>query len=133
MLRKLTPIFFALLSLLWAPTSRADQPRDWMVGPQPGGTVLNLDVVFPGIQATIEHRIPIYGIANELLLKANSLMTLPFYESQADFDLRLVVLSLGGTAGWRNTFRGMEFAPGEDITRQARRHRELSGETTSYS
>ena len=130
---KYTLISFAFLCTLWAQTARADQPRDWMVGPQPGGTVLNLDMAFPGVQAQVEHRIPIYGIANELWLKANALLTLPFYESQADVDLRLVILSLGGSVGFRDNFRTMEFAPGEDLDRSRRRYRELSGRTTNVT
>ncbi|HEY3594285.1 MAG TPA: hypothetical protein VGL13_10435, partial [Polyangiaceae bacterium] len=62
--------------------TRADQARDWMVAAQPAGTYLNLDVVFPGVQAQLEHRIPIYGGANELDFKVNALPTLVFYESQ---------------------------------------------------
>jgi hypothetical protein len=119
--------------MFWAQTGRADQPRDWMVGPQAGGTVLNLDTVFPGFQAQVEHRVPIYGIANELWLKANALMLLPFYESQADVDLRLLVLSLGASAGFRDTFRGFEFAPGEAIDRPHRRALELAGKTQNYT
>jgi hypothetical protein len=126
-------IFVSFLFVLGLPNlSRADQARDWMVGPQPGGTVLNLDVVFPGVQAQVEHRIPVYGIANELWLRANALYLLPFYESQFDVDMRLVVLSLGGSVGYRNTFRGLEFRPGEPLDRQHRRSRELSGEYEGY-
>jgi hypothetical protein len=130
---KHTLIFFALLSTFWAQTSRAEQTRDWMVGPQPGGTVLNLDIVFPGAQAQVEHRIPIYGIANELWLKANTLLVTPFFETQADVDLRLVILSIGGSVGYRNNFRAIEFGAREPLDRQHRRSRELSGNTTNVS
>lgn len=127
-------IILGFLTLLLAPSvGRAEQPRDWMVGPQPGGTLLNLDVVFPGIQAQIEHRIPIYNIANELWLKANALLTLPFYESQVDADLRLVILSIGASAGYRDVFRGFRFRAGEDIDREHRRSRELGGQTEGIS
>lgn len=104
-----------------------------MVGPQPGGTLLNLDVVFPGVQAQLEHRVPIYNIANELWLKANALLTLPFYESQADVDLRLVILSIGGSVGYRSVFRGFEFKAGEPIDRVHRRDRELGGDTDTIT
>jgi hypothetical protein len=127
-------IFVSFLFVLGLPNlSRADQARDWMAGPQPGGTVLNLDVVFPGTQATIEHRVPIYGIVNELWLKANALLTLPFYESQVDVDLRLIVLSIGGSVGYRNNFRALEFAPGESVDREARRKDELGGDWDDVS
>lgn len=134
MQRRQALIVFSFLTLLWAPAVvRADQPRDWMVGPQPGGTLLNLDLIFPGVQAQVEHRVPIYGIANELWFKANALLTLPFYESQFDVDLRLVALSLGGSVGYRDDFRTYEFAPGESISRGHRRARESAGDYTNTS
>jgi hypothetical protein len=138
MQRRQAAILLGFLSLLCAPALfpgrvRAEQPRDWMVGPQPGGTLLNLDVVFPGIQAQLEHRVPIYGVVNELWLKANVLTALPFTESQFDVDLRLVVFSLGGSVGFRDNYRAMEFAPGERIDRTYRRSRELGGETNNVT
>jgi hypothetical protein len=117
--------WFSLLTSLSA--ARADQPRDWMVGPQPGATNLNLDVVFPGVQAMVEYRKPIYGVVNELWIKANALYLLPIAESQLDVDLRLVILSIGGSVGFRDNFRGIEVAPGATMGRKERRIRELSG------
>jgi hypothetical protein len=105
----------------------AEQPRDWMVAAQPGGTYANLDVIFPGVQATLEHRMPIYGQANELDFKVNALPTAEFYESQADVDLRLLVLSLGASVGFREVFHNLEFAPDEKFDRAARRDKEFGG------
>jgi hypothetical protein len=96
-----------------------------MVAAQPGGTYMNLDVIFPGIQAQLEHRVPVYGFANELTFKVNALPTLIFYESQADVDLRLVILTLGGS--FRETFHALEYASGEDYSSDARRDREFAG------
>jgi hypothetical protein len=109
----------------------AEQPRDWILGAQPPGTDLMLDAILPGVQATVEHRIPIYEIANQLTLRANSLFLLPLYESQADVDLRLLVLTLGASAGFRDTFRNLTFAPGERIDRDHRRQRELDGRVSN--
>jgi hypothetical protein len=108
-------------------TVRADQPRDWMVAAQPAGTYANLDVIFPGMQATLEHRIPIYSVANELDFKINALPTAEFYESQADVDLRILVLTLGASVGFRDAFHNLEFAPGEKFDRAARRDKEFGG------
>jgi hypothetical protein len=105
----------------------AEQPRDWMVAAQPGGTYANLDVIFPGMQATLEHRMPIYGQANELDFKVNALPTVEFFESQADVDLRLLVLSLGASAGFRDVFHNLEFGPNEKFDRGARRDKEFGG------
>ncbi len=115
------------VSVCFARSARAEQARDWMVGPQPGGTHLNLDVVFPGVQAQLEHRVPIYGFANELTLKVNALPTLVFFESQADVDIRLVVLFLGASIGVREVFHALEFQPSQPFDAQARRDVEFGG------
>jgi len=99
----------------------AEQPRDWMVGVQPDGNLLLLDLLFPGIQATYQYNRPIYAQANKLRLRANSLLTIPFYESQADAEIRLVVLTLGVGAGFRDVFRQQTFDEGESYTLGARR------------
>ncbi|HKU44699.1 MAG TPA: hypothetical protein VJR89_41350 [Polyangiales bacterium] len=108
-----------------APVVHAEQARDWMVAAQPGGTYLNLDVVFPGVQAMLEHRMPIYGAANELDFKVSALPTLVFVETQADVDVRLLVLSLGATVGAREIFHSLEFQRGVPIDSQARRDMEF--------
>jgi hypothetical protein len=116
-----------LIGTVFAPRVHAEQPRDWMVAAQPGGTYVNLDVIFPGVQAQLEHRIPIYGQANELTFRVNALPTLLFYESQADVDLRIVILSLGASAGFRDVFHNLEFGPNDKFDRGARRDREFGG------
>jgi hypothetical protein len=107
--------------------AHADQPRDWMAGPQPSGTYANLDVVFPGVQAQLEQRIPIYGQLNELDLKINALPTLYFHESQADIDLRILVLTIGMSAGIRDVFFNLEFGPNERFDQTGRRDAEKAG------
>jgi len=112
-------------SLTGPDTARADQPRDWMVAAQPGGTYANIDVVFPGVQAQLEHRIPIYGKANELTFKVNALPTLVFYESQADVDLRMLVLSLGASAGFRDVFHNIEIPKSDNPDFSSKTRRDL--------
>lgn len=108
--------------------ARADQPRDWIIAAQPAGTDVSLDALFPGVQATVEHRIPIYGAANQFTLRANSLLTFPLYESQADVELRILILTLGASGGFRDTFRSQTFEPGESLDRGHRRAREFGGD-----
>lgn len=115
--------------LLATSTSRADQARDWMFQVQQPGTYLATDLVYPGVQATLEHRMPIYGAANELDLKVNVLPTLYFVESQIDVELRALVLTLGLTAGVRDTFFNIAMEPGEDFTHDARQQFVDRGET----
>src|SRR4051794_30250615 len=105
---------FLLASSLAPRFVRADQARDWMVAAQPAGTYANIDVIFPGAQLQLEHRIRFYGQANELNLKANVLPTVVFTEAQVDADLRLVVLSLGASAGYRTVFHNLAFAHGQN-------------------
>jgi hypothetical protein len=102
-------------------TARADQRRDWMIDIEPVGTFLNLDIVFPGIQATLQHNIPVYGDMNRIRLRANSLLTMGFYESQADAEIRILFVTLGLSGGFQDCFRTLTFADGAPITRGARR------------
>jgi hypothetical protein len=111
--------------------AQAEQRRDWMVAPQPAGTYANVDVVFPGAQLQVEHRRSFYGAANELNLKASVLPTIIFMESQVDADLRLVVLSLGATAGVRDVFHNISFQPNDRFDRLARRDVEFGGSFTN--
>lgn len=88
---------------------------------------MNLDVVFPGVQAQLEHRTQFYGQANELNIKASVLPTIVFVESQVDADLRLVVLSLGASAGFRDVFHNIEVAHGAPFDSAARRTIDFGG------
>jgi hypothetical protein len=119
-------VFHIVSSLAVAITANA-VARAWMVAAQPTGTYANLDVVFPGAQAQLEQRIPIYGQANELDLKINALPTFYFYESQADIDLRIVVVTLGVSAGIRDVFFNLEFDPNRRFDTTGRRDAEKAG------
>src|SRR5262249_54942946 len=111
--------------------ARAEQPRDWMIAYQPGGTYLNTDWVGLGVQAQLEHRIPIFNGANEFDLRVNALPTYFYYESQVDAEIRILVLSLGASVGFRDNFRNLAFQSGEPVDFQARRradaHNAVSG------
>lgn len=121
-------------SILSARPAHAEQPRDWMVAAQPGGTRLSLDILLPGIQAIVEHRIPVYGLANEVTFRANALPTIVFLESQADVDVRFLVLTLGASFGVREVFHAYEFRRGQSFDRQTRRDLEFAGGyTDSFS
>jgi hypothetical protein len=121
-------LFVVCTSLLVPGRAAADQPRDWMVGAQPGGTYLNVDTVLPGAQLLIEHRVPVNGMQNEVDLRANALLMLPFYESQMDLDLRIVLFTVGASLGYRDTFRGLIFEPEESLSASHRRERDYAGD-----
>jgi hypothetical protein len=95
------------------------------------GTDLFLDVVLPGLQSTLEHRIPWYGQANQINLRANVLYTSPFLESQADAELRLLVLTLGASGGGRYAFTNQSYRSDEEFDRHARRLRFVDGDQSS--
>jgi hypothetical protein len=124
---------FAACLALTSSAARADQTRDFMIAAQPEGTDALVDLVFPGIQAALEHRVPIYGLANQLTLRANALYTVPFFESQADAELRILVLTLGASGGFHDEFRGLTFAPDERLDRDHRRDRDIDGFTEQES
>lgn len=100
-----------------------------MISAPENGTFGFVDLVFPGVQFGLEQRVPIYGQVNQLVLRANALYLVPFYESQADVELRLLVLTLGASAGFRADFRSLEFGPDEPLDRDYRRRREINGWT----
>lgn len=110
------------IALSWAQhTARAEQPRDWVIAYQPGGTYLYTDWLGLGFQAQLEHRIPIFSGANELDLRVNAEPSLFYYESQADVDIRILVLTLGASVGFRDNFFNIAFKPGDHVDYQARR------------
>lgn len=113
---------------------RADYPRDWIFAAQPGGTYLNTDIILPGLQAQLEHRIPIYGATNELDLRLNVMPTLFFTESQLDVELRILVLTLGASAGVRDTYFNMQIGQDERFDNKGRREIEDNrGYTNKFS
>jgi hypothetical protein len=125
-------LLMAAATLSATKQAHAEQRRDWMVAAQPSGTYANIDVIFPGAQFQLEHRVPFYGVANELNIKANVLPTIVFMESQLDADLRLVVLSLGGSVGFRDVFHNITFGPNDtNFDRVARRSIDLGGSYTN--
>ena len=117
-----------------ASSARAEQTRDWMIAAQPSGTDVMLDLVFPGVQATVEHRAPVYGFSNQLTLRANALYTVPFFESQADVDLRILALTLGASGGFRRDNHSLSFEEDDSLGRRKRRLRDIDGlyETATY-
>lgn len=121
-----------LAGLLLSPvTAFANQPQDWMLAAGNPGTYVNLDAVFGAFQAAVEHRISIYGKANQLTLRASAIAAIPFGATQLDADLRIVVLTFGASVGAMDVWRNQTFAPDESLTRKERREREAGGEINS--
>lgn len=119
------------LASVAAPRAHAEQTRDFMIAAGEPGTDVFVDAILPGAQVTLEHREPIYQMANQLNLRANALLTPAFVESQADVELRILVLTLGGSLGYRNLMAEQAFAPGEEHERYARRIKFVDGAQTN--
>lgn len=120
------PYSLRLLALPWllllcaTTPAAADQPSDWVLGIRPEGTVVNLDVVVPGVQAAVEHRKRFYGTANELTLRSELTAAYPLTELRFDADLRILVLTLGVSAGVRDTYTNLQLGDAPLRSRVAR-------------
>jgi hypothetical protein len=128
--RRYVALAGAFIALTWQLSStqvRAEQTRDWMISAPQNGTDAFVDLILPGVQAGIEHKLPIYGKANQLTFRGNALYMLPFYESQGDVELRMLVLTLGASGGFRSDFNHFGFAPDESFDSHARRLRFVNG------
>ena len=112
-------------------SASAQQRRDFMIALQPNGTDLYLDAVFPGLQATVEHRVPVYGAANGFTARANTLWTLLFMEQQLDLELRILVLTLGTSVGWVDNYRNYDFGPDDRVDQVGRRERDARADWSS--
>ena len=112
----------------------ADQPHDWILnGAGDKGTYLNLDVILGAFQVGVEHRIPIYGAANALTLRSSGMLALPFASTQADVEVRIIVLTLGMSVGGQNVWRNQSFEPDQPLHRKERRERDTAGEFNDES
>lgn len=101
--------------------AQADQPRDWMIGPATEGGKINVDMLYPGLQVGYEHTIPIYGQANSLTLRGSSLLTAAFNDVRADAELRIVLITLGASVGYRDNWRTHIYRADQPVDRAARR------------
>ena len=119
---RLTLVATLLAALGVASGTRAEQPRDWMVRQNPAGTRVNVDLVYPGVQLGIEHTLPIYGQANALTVRAANLLTAAFNDVRVDADLRILVLRLGATVGYRDNWRTCVLRPDQGVDRASLRN-----------
>lgn len=123
----MAPLLALAQAALFAPAAQADQPRDWMIGPATEGGKLNVDLVYPGMQIGYEHTTPIYGAANSLTVRGSNLLTAAFNDTRADVDLRIVIVTLGASIGYRDNWRSHIYQRGEQVDRAARRNTDNTG------
>jgi hypothetical protein len=131
-LGRVTAAFATVLAVLLPLTAAAEQRYDWLLsGPGAEGTFVNADVFFGGVQGGLEQRFDIYGGANQLVVRGSALAAIPFGSTQADADLRIVILNLGMSVGAQDVWRNQTFAANEPLTRKQRRQNEASGDFNS--
>lgn len=90
-------------------TALAQQPRDYMLGFEREGTFLMVDWFGTGGQLILEHRLPIYGSANELKLGLALVPAYPLGEAYARADLRILFFGIGTTLAYRSVWRDLQF------------------------
>jgi len=133
-IRKVLGYGAMLAGLLMPVTASANQPQDWMLAAGKPGTFVNLDAVFGAFQAGLEHRLNMFGNANQLTLRGSAIAAIPFGSTQIDADLRILVLTLGTSVGASDVWHNQTFDVTQtDLTRKARRERESSGQTNSMT
>lgn len=128
-IRKVTFCAVLAFALGLSSVAAAEQRLDWILqGGDSKGTFVNLDFVPGALGASVEQRIPIFGAANSLVLRGGAIAAVPLGNLQADVELRLLILMIGMSTGYRDVWRGQTFEQGEEDSRKARRVREASGD-----
>jgi hypothetical protein len=108
-------LLFVLGLLVLQPMSaRADQARDWPLNSSPTGNFAYLDYLGVGAQLSIEHKHGFYQGANVLTLNASTLVGQYFGQVQATAALRVLILEVAGTVGYRSLWRNLAFEPGDN-------------------
>jgi hypothetical protein len=119
----------AVLSGLVRPApAAADQRQDYILAATEKGTYANLDFVFGALQAGVEQRIPVFSGANQLTVRGSGIAAWPFGGGQADVDMRILILTLGMSGGYRSVWRNQTYNLGEPLDRKERRERDASGD-----
>jgi hypothetical protein len=95
-------------------------PRDYFLNPPRAGVVTTLDAYTLGFQAGLERRVHLEEGMSMLTLRANGIASAPYGEGAVNMDIRLLMLSVGGSAGYRYEWRHIGFREDEPMDRDAR-------------
>lgn len=114
-----------------APAARAELPRDYFLDPPTAGLYSMSDVYNVGAQQSLEHRMHLEEGMSMLTTRLSGIASYPYADGNLNLDARLMLFTLGGSAGYRQVYRNHTFAPGEDRTRDARVEREKNGDFDS--
>lgn len=111
-------VLWSLLLLLLLgfqpPSARADQRRDWPLETAFFGDYAFLDYLGTGAQLSLEHRKPIFGGSNAYSFGGGTLLGQYFGQAQASARLRILIVELSATVGYRALWRNFSFEAGDD-------------------
>ncbi len=111
-----------LASLLASGSTHAHpRPRDFFLDPPKKGLFAHADAFTAGLQLSLEHRAELDGDLTMLTTRASALGSLGFSEVALQSELRVAFLALGGTVGYRNTWRNYSAPAGGKYTIAQRR------------
>jgi hypothetical protein len=119
-------VFFSFLAIAAPRAAYASQAQDWYIGPQEEGSSSELTVFFPGVMATLDHRVDVYS-GNQLLLQTGGIVTYPFGNLWVATDLRFLLFSIGGKVGFQDTWRNFTFDADDELSRAELRERSAAG------
>ena len=110
--------------LLLSGAAAAEQPRDYFLNAPRAGTFAHLDAYTVGVQASLENRADLEQGMSMLHTRLSGIASYPYVDGSANVDIRVFLLTLGASVGYRNVHRNHTFVPGEDRSRDARNDRE---------
>lgn len=114
--------------LLLSSGAHAEMPRDYILNAPSAGTFAHLDAYTVGAQASIENRADLEPGMSMLHTRLSGILSYPYAEGSANVDVRVFLLTLGGSVAYRQVYRDHTFEVGEDRTVEARRDRESDGD-----
>jgi len=107
-------LLLSLLLGLQPLSAQADQRQDWPLETPFFGDHAYLDYLGSGAQLTLEHRKPFFGGSNAYSFGASTLVGQYFGQAQASARLRILLVELSATVGYRALWRNFSFEPGDD-------------------
>lgn len=113
----------AMLGLLAAGEAQAAKtgPKDYFLDPPAAGLWAHGDLLTIGAQAALEHRLELDGDLTMLSTRVSALGALGFGDLGAHVDFRAALLTLGGSAGYRQVWRNYPVPEGVEATSELRR------------
>ena len=88
------------------------RPRDYLLNPKPAGSKLTmLGYWGPGARITVDNRVDLEKGASQLESKLQGDTNFGFAGASAHVDVRVMVLSLGASAGYRYGWHTLTFEP----------------------